>query len=47
MAKHPPRQATRLLLVAGVLLTLLVPSAAALACETGSDSSSPAKTKKH
>jgi hypothetical protein len=47
MAKHPPRQVTRLLLLAGVLLALLIPPAAALACDTGGDNSpSPAKTKK-
>lgn len=40
------RQTTRLSLLAGVLLVLLLPPAAALACDTGSETSSAAKAKK-
>jgi len=40
------RQATQLSLLAGALLVLLLPPAAALACDTGSESPSQAKAKK-
>jgi hypothetical protein len=46
MAMPLLRQATRLFPLAGVLLVLLLPPAAALACDTGSDTPSPAKAKK-
>ncbi len=46
MVMPPLRQATRHLFLAGVLLVLLLPPAAALACDTGSEAPSPAKAKK-
>ncbi|AFY28674.1 hypothetical protein [Cyanobium gracile] len=46
MAMPLLRQAPRLFPLAGVLLVLLLPPAAALACDTGSESPSQTKAKK-